>query len=532
MRQFLTKKDPFTLPLTFLVILPGGITIPLSEAESVAELAPRLFVSIGSICLALFLIVLLKPLYKTRFAHWSLTPTIAFLAGGSRGLAMYLMLQELDLSGTSVESRIAFGGIAWAIALTLGALVIEAGQSALSNDSKLRRELREAQLSQDSLDQQLQWLKRARIEGLDKEIANQLASLVTKLNQEGLGPGAFRAIAEELRSAAREQVRAKSISVWNSAKPILRARLISLLAVPPSPLLVLLAFGVPALINAIRIDSDLAEITVTLAGAVVAGAWTLLAHTTSISHHVTFLPVGVITAIVSLSLGQSPLYTWTSALAAMLWGQAIVYFSAAMAALGDDNWPRLLAARDVVRKEKERLSYLNAQLEAQQLEIAKYLHAILQTRLMSYALAMEGQGLSKREIEDLTKLLQNPMGRFAEASGSLDAMLLALSERWEPLVKIKFELHVSLQGLDSLTVQIVEEAIANAVRHGEADTVLLTVTDEQERTIVVGDNGLGPRLGAPGLGSSIFSTLSASWELRPGPEFGSEFKATLVPQRV
>jgi anti-sigma regulatory factor (Ser/Thr protein kinase) len=63
--------------------------------------------------------------------------------------------------------------------------------------------------------------------------------------------------------------------------------------------------------------------------------------------------------------------------------------------------------------------------------------------------------------------------------------------------------------------EVINEGIANAVRHGFATEVSITVADGSE--IVIIDNGTGPRDGKAGLGSAYFSSVSTSWSLQATP---------------
>lgn len=62
--------------------------------------------------------------------------------------------------------------------------------------------------------------------------------------------------------------------------------------------------------------------------------------------------------------------------------------------------------------------------------------------------------------------------------------------------------------------RVVEEAINNAITHGEASEVGVTVEESGDAVIVdVSDDGVGPRDGDPGLGSTLLDSICDSWEL-------------------
>jgi signal transduction histidine kinase len=69
-------------------------------------------------------------------------------------------------------------------------------------------------------------------------------------------------------------------------------------------------------------------------------------------------------------------------------------------------------------------------------------------------------------------------------------------------------------------VHVIEEAFSNALRHGLATeaTIVLNTTPTVISVTVI-DNGIGPRVGDPGLGSSLFNSIAGSnWSLSRGPE--------------
>jgi anti-sigma regulatory factor (Ser/Thr protein kinase) len=81
------------------------------------------------------------------------------------------------------------------------------------------------------------------------------------------------------------------------------------------------------------------------------------------------------------------------------------------------------------------------------------------------------------------------------------------------------EVNVSIVDTRNI-VHVVEEAFSNALRHGLATeaTILLNSTPSEISLDVI-DNGVGPRAGDPGLGSSLFNSIAGSnWSLSRGPE--------------
>ena len=69
-------------------------------------------------------------------------------------------------------------------------------------------------------------------------------------------------------------------------------------------------------------------------------------------------------------------------------------------------------------------------------------------------------------------------------------------------------------------IHIVEECFSNSLRHGLAtEATIILIATESGISLTVIDNGIGPRNGSPGLGSSLFNSIAGSnWSLTRGPD--------------
>lgn len=522
------QPDPLNLRFLLLVVVPGGLATTLTEVSSASEAWPRIFGSVYSLALAISTVVLLRPLYKTQINQWLITSIIAAAAGAVRGASLWWVLDAQNLEGTSLASRITFSALSWALGITLAALTLEVVGAAIKQDRDLRSQLREASEKHHSLDAQLEWLLNARVEGLDKELADQLASLVSQLNDRGQGPGAFRAIARELRNAAHGPIRKVSHDVWRRTPAELKSQLLTLVNQAPNAALTVTAYLISTAANTLRVFESPKELWISVGGASALGVWLILTQKVRKLHHFSFAPIGIATYLSGAYLGVGADANFALSLSSAAWGQVVVYFSSVLMAFQNDGLG-LISTGKRLSKERERVNWLALQVESQRLEIAKYLHAILQTRLMSYAMRMERNGLTERELEELTSLLQNPMQQFLEKEVGLKAMLVELSTRWAPVVKIEYSLKTYKPSLDSAAQQIIQEAVANSVRHGQCESIFVSVTDDEDgRLIEVIDDGVGPRIGTPGLGSSVFDSLATEWSLKPGDGLGAKLSARIL----
>lgn len=164
-------------------------------------------------------------------------------------------------------------------------------------------------------------------------------------------------------------------------------------------------------------------------------------------------------------------------------------------------------------------------------ELAKYLHGTIQSRLMASAMEVERAGRSgdkaaiKREIAKAYKTLTLPdESYFAAPEKTLAEELRKVTAKWNNLLKVKISLSKKLSGLDENISQdignVVNEALANSFRHGEATSAEVSITSEGPDLIVqITDNGNGPGKGRPGLGTDTFSSFAGiSWNLEALPK--------------
>jgi signal transduction histidine kinase len=162
-------------------------------------------------------------------------------------------------------------------------------------------------------------------------------------------------------------------------------------------------------------------------------------------------------------------------------------------------------------------------------DIANYLHSDLQNKLLSLALRIES-GESNAdfvgaELEAIQQLLRG--GDQPETSNlrPLDEQLGDLLDRWKGFVMIHVsgDYDVVDKTLAKQVVLVVAEGISNAVRHGLASEVFISLKQSGSKSVIeLLDDGIGPRSGVPGLGSRFFDSIAGTnWSLSPRPEGGS-----------
>jgi signal transduction histidine kinase len=147
----------------------------------------------------------------------------------------------------------------------------------------------------------------------------------------------------------------------------------------------------------------------------------------------------------------------------------------------------------------------------------------------------------------VTRLLDEVENLFASAindyqtldSTDLDKQLRQLVQRWSGFVGIDLtngisNFDLSKEEIKSI-VEVASEAVSNAVRHGFAKKLKITLGKIESKNsqieIVVEDDGLGPRSGKAGLGTELFNVTSGvNWSLTSGKMGGSVLRVRITTQ--
>jgi hypothetical protein len=166
--------------------------------------------------------------------------------------------------------------------------------------------------------------------------------------------------------------------------------------------------------------------------------------------------------------------------------------------------------------------------------VATSLHADVQGQLLAAARRIEQHGddpaARAAELAIIDRLLRELPDRSMAAPSTpvpLDDRLRELEGRWRGFVAVRIacspEVGLVASALQERAVQVLSEALVNAARHGLATSVTVEiVTVEAGLEVRVADDGIGPRDGAPGLGSTFFAANSGgAWTLLARPEGGS-----------
>jgi len=124
------------------------------------------------------------------------------------------------------------------------------------------------------------------------------------------------------------------------------------------------------------------------------------------------------------------------------------------------------------------------------------------------------------ELDDLEKYLDNAEFPDGQRPKDWRAHVLTGIERWDGLLDITVDVAVTADPPPTVTrylLPVINEGLANALRHGLAHSVNVTVAEHDDHIVVdIIDDGVGVRGGSPGLGSALFDEVSRGhWSITP-----------------
>ena len=164
-------------------------------------------------------------------------------------------------------------------------------------------------------------------------------------------------------------------------------------------------------------------------------------------------------------------------------------------------------------------------------QLAQFLHGHMQTKLNAVAARIEAQQDQRNlsdDIEQIEQVLNDAVVEFGKQQVSdIEDVIRSLERDWGGLVTFSFVItpsRLSQEQLDAVR-EVMNEGVANAVRHGFASRISVTLGAGPEITIT--DDGTGPRDGVPGLGTTYFDSVSTNWELA-ATESGAKLRLILT----
>ena len=491
---------------------------------------------------------------SNKSVHWFIVlmfgASLGLLKGATTGLFSYLFGSELNLEN-AVLNRVLQTSILGLWTIPVVALVAATFARYRAERLALVNERVEAQIKDEGIK-------------VDSDSQRQLQEFIKRssetldlLTREGSSSANSVAIASSLRDMVEKGLRPISHEIWSKAsgqRSDFRLRDLATLALARNPF-PLLFVGVGFLIGLFPLNlviapvgEALARTTLTLALALgVYGIFVYLNRLRRIAPAVlfvmgntlaTFLSMYVTATVFGDPIAEEFVFL---AVALFLWLSQITLFGSLV--------QELVTSRGQIRSEliaitgRAGLNFAVA-LAASRInsrDLAQYVHSNVQNKLMSSVLKLETQTMSPEQLQTLISEVRSVLvtikTRPTEAGNTLAGELRDIVSRWEGFANVSLEIGVSESEMDPGTsriiVQIVSEAISNSVRHGLAKSIEVEIvrleSNPYELRIAVRDDGLGPRSGASGLGSELFSAVAGKgWTLTPRSSGGSILEMTIT----
>lgn len=193
-----------------------------------------------------------------------------------------------------------------------------------------------------------------------------------------------------------------------------------------------------------------------------------------------------------------------------------VIAAAFVAALSDVRTRVLRSLRDEVTRQHVEQEAYREELGLALRETARTLHGSVQTRLIACAAAID-QAAREEDSLALAAAMSEAMSVLDQHSPatpqptSIASQVKSTCALWQQMCTIDVQISpdlASTTGSPELE-QILEEALANAYRHGRASHIVVEITRQgDDVAIAVTDDGLGPGGGEPGLGTAMLQRLT------------------------
>ncbi len=216
--------------------------------------------------------------------------------------------------------------------------------------------------------------------------------------------------------------------------------------------------------------------------------------------------------------------SWAWQVSQMVGVVAVVLVTSGFGAWRKREAAQLANLRVVVEEEGEAARERSAQIAMLARETAQYLHGSLQTRLVGCSLAMEqasetGDAAAlERALAEALSALDTPATPVTPARSIRDEVGRKV-DLWDGFCSFNVVMDGGIgEATESAVVvgRVVEEAISNAIRHGHASHIEISVTRSADDCLKVRvtDNGTGPQGGSPGLGSAYLAMVSdGTWSI-------------------
>lgn len=206
-------------------------------------------------------------------------------------------------------------------------------------------------------------------------------------------------------------------------------------------------------------------------------------------------------------------------------GIAVVFVTSGIGAWWSQRVEIRTTLREEIHSDRVQAMAMSQQVALIARETSQVLHGSVQTRLVSCAMAIERASASgdadllNAALNEAIVVLERPVLESSDTRSLADEVSRK-TELWEGLCSFSVALDPAARSVGSTAAvivgRIVEEGISNAIRHGKATSIDISVTrfDASTVRVIVLDNGHGPQGGKASVGSAFVQQASANrWSL-------------------
>lgn len=203
-----------------------------------------------------------------------------------------------------------------------------------------------------------------------------------------------------------------------------------------------------------------------------------------------------------------------------------------------------LQYREQIQALEKLISRLRKQIWIIRRNAAWVLHGPIQSALISSALSLNERGLTKQDRTNLQQRIRDAVESLKKKNETMNPdiadALDGIANVWSRSCTTNWSADIDLldqiqrdQDSSFCVIEIVREAVGNAVRHGKATQVDVAVLESEPGVlkIMVKDNGAGiTEESVAGLGSAMLDQISLTWK-RENYSSGCELTVFVVRER-
>ena len=172
--------------------------------------------------------------------------------------------------------------------------------------------------------------------------------------------------------------------------------------------------------------------------------------------------------------------------------------------------------------------------------VALAVHGPVQSALIATSMRLSAGDRTTHSVNDARRRLDQALTVIEQDTHevpSIDDALADLIGLWGPVVRIRADVTPNVEshlagdpGLRRCVVEVCREAVSNAIRHGRAVVVDVSMVHQGEKILIrVSDDGHGlPSVPVAGLGSAMLDATCLRWSLTNGAEGGAELTAEVL----